>query len=72
MDSSMAATPLLALRNEKSPGGASGTHVPAPVMTPTLQSPYVTPKGVKVIERPLHRDDDSNSNMVRSATDFLN
>ena len=68
----MVATPLLALRNEKSPGGASGTPVPAPIMTPTLRSPYETTKGVKVIERPLHRDDDSSSNMVRSATDFLN
>lgn len=66
----MVATPLLALRNEKSPGGASGTPVPAPCQTPTLQT-YVTGKGVKVIERPLHRDeDDDNSNMIRSATDF--
>ena len=72
MDSSMVATPLLALRNEKSPGGASGTPVPAPIRTPTMASPYVTAKGVKVIEAPLHRDEDSNSNMVRSATDFLN
>ena len=72
MDSSMVATPLLALKPEKSPSGASATVVLNPMRTPTLASPYVTTKGVKVIERPLHRDEDSNSNMVRSATDFLN